>query len=159
MREVNEAFRVLGDAARRADYNRQLSSGVAGTGRISVDDGITRIDPRLLDPQYAATRRARQEEAISATQSRMMYVIPSLGFLGILLAIFVFTAYANRGGVIEPIVVPGPDIGVDANACVRLLEGPSLVEVPCDKINDGRVIGARFPDGTCPAHSPHVKSR
>jgi hypothetical protein len=151
MREVNEAFRVLGDSGRRAEYNRQLAHKLTGSGRISVDEGITRIDPRLLDPEYVAARRNRQEQAISTHHSRMMNVIPWFGFLGLLLLIFVFTAYANRGGVVEPIVVPGPNVGVQANACVRLLEGPSLVEVPCDRVNDGRVIGARFPDGTCPA--------
>ncbi len=151
MREVNEAFRVLGNAERRSRYNLELSDGLTGTGRVTVDDGVTRIDPRLLDPEHLAARRERQEQAISTHHSRMMNMVPWLGFLGLLALIFVFTAYANQGTAVEPVVLPGPPIGVTANSCVRVIEGPSLLEVPCENVNDGRVIGARFPDGTCPA--------
>ena len=156
MRDVNEAFRVLGNAERRRDYDNELihgglGNGHVGTGRVSTDDGVTRIDPRLLDPEVLARRRQRQEEALSAHHSRMMNVIPWIGFLGILAAIFIFTAYATRPASVEPIPFPGPDIGVAANSCVRLMQGGSLTEVPCDRVNDGRVIGARFPDGVCPA--------
>ncbi len=151
MRGVNEAFRVLGNRERRQQYNRELEGQATGSGRVTVDDGVTRIDPRLLDPEYLTARRQRQEEAITSHHSRMMKFVPWGGFLGLLVMIFVFTAYATGGTVIEPVVLPGPDVGVTANACVRLMQGPSLLEVPCDRINDGRVIGARFPDGTCPA--------
>lgn len=151
MRGVNEAFRVLGNKERRQQYNRELDGASTGSGRITVDDGVTRIDPRLLDPEYLQARRHAQEQVISTQHSRMMKFIPWGGFLGLLLLIFVFTAYATGGTVVEPVVLPGPDVGVTANACVRLMQGPSLIEVPCDRINDGRVIGARFPDGTCPA--------
>lgn len=152
MRNVNEAFRVLGDGQRRQQYNRELSDGMAGSGRITVDEGVTRIDPRLLDPEYLTARRRRQEQEVSTQQTRMMNVIPWVGFLGLLVAIFVFTAYATGGGTVQPVELPGPDIGVQANACVRLIEGPSLIEVPCNRINDGRVIGAaEVPGGQCPA--------
>ncbi len=151
MRGVNEAFRVLGNNERRQQYNRELDGASTGSGRITVDDGVTRIDPRLLDPEYLQARRQAQEQVISTQHSRMMKFVPWGGFLGLLLLIFVFTAYATGGSVVEPVVLPGPDVGVAANSCVRLMQGPSLIEVPCDRINDGRVIGARFPDGTCPA--------
>ena len=75
--------------------------------------------------------------------------------IGVLAAIFVFTAYQTAGGSDEAEVpvftVPGPDIGVDANACVRILAGGALLEVPCDGARDGVVIGARLVDGVCPA--------
>ncbi len=150
MREVNEAFRVLGDKARRVAYDGSFGSGAAGSGRVTVDDGITRIDPRLLDPEYLVARRRQQEDSISAHHSRMMNVIPWLGFLALLAGIFVFTAYATRTENVAPVDFPGPEIGVSANACVRFIQGGSLTEVPCNRVNDGQVIGARFPDGVCP---------
>ncbi len=150
MREVNEAFRVLGDQQRRTTYDGSFGAGAAGSGRITVDDGVTRIDPRLLDPEYLVRRRRQQEDSITAHHSRMMNVIPWLGFLALLAGIFVFTAYATRTDGVPPVEFPGPEIGVSANACVRLIQGGSLTEVPCNRVNDGQVVGARFPDGVCP---------
>lgn len=151
MRRVNEAFRVLGDDERRRVYDRQLIGAPAVEGGVSVRDGVTRVDPRLIDPEYLTARRLRQEAAISTTHSRMMNLVPWAGFLLLLAAIFIFTAYASRTVDPAEIEIPGPDLGVRANACVRIIEGPTLLEVPCDRINDGRVIGARLPDGVCPA--------
>lgn len=150
MREVNEAFRVLGDKQRRSAYDNSLVPGAATSGRITVDDGVTRIDPRLLDPEYLVARRRQREDSITAHHSRMMNVIPWLGFMALLVGIFVFTAYATRTEDVAPIEFPGPEIGVSANACVRLIQGGALTEVPCNRVNDGQVIGARFPDGVCP---------
>lgn len=151
MRRINEAFRILGDRDRRRDYDRQLAGAPAVEGGVSVRDGVTRVDPRLLDPDYLTARRHRQEAVISTSHSRMMNLVPWVGFLCLLAAIFIFTAYATRSDGPAEIEVPGPDIGVRANACVRIIQGPTLLEVPCDRINDGRVIGARLPEGSCPA--------
>ncbi len=153
MRSVNEAFRVLGNDERRTVYDRGLVGSNAPRNGVSMEGGVTRIDARLLDPEYLAARRRRQDDAISVRHSRMMSIIPWLGFLGLVAAIFVFTAYATRtDGPAQPLV-PSPDLGVPAGACVRVIQGPTLLEVPCDGINDGRVIGARFPDGFCPAQT------
>lgn len=150
MRRINEAFRVLGDGERRRVYDRQLAGSPPVQGGVSVRNGITRVDPRLLDPEYLTVRRHQQEAAIGARQSRAVNLVPWVGVLCLLAAIFIFTAYATRTEGPAETEVPGPDVGVSANACVRIIEGPTLLEVPCDRINDGRVIGARLPDGVCP---------
>jgi hypothetical protein len=81
-------------------------------------------------------------------------VITVLGFFGLLIGIFVFTAYANgSSGTAPSTTFPAPDlgIGIDAGACVRQMSDGSLQERSCDDLNDGRVVGARELDGSCPA--------
>ncbi len=48
--------------------------------------------------------------------------------------------------------MPGPALGsgIEANDCVDVIGGPSLLEVPCTATADGRVIGAHLGDGSCP---------
>lgn len=159
MRRVNQAWSVLGDKERRADYDRQLvpSGGYPGsTGAsrgIRTDEGITRIDPRLLDPEFLNARRDAQIREISTRSSFVLRAVPLLAVLGLLLSIFVFTAYARTPSDVGPATtVPGPNLGVGiaANDCVDIMSGPSLLEVPCTATADGRVFGARLPDGVCP---------
>lgn len=170
MRRLNEAWEVLGDAQRRKTYDIELRrrSGGAGTGGADAsststgtrlgadDDGVIRIDPRLLDPSFLAARRNMQVDAISNRTSAVLRMAPFLGLMALLAAIFVFTAYArNQSGQNDPTAttVPGPALGtgIDAGDCVRVLTGPSLLEQPCGPTADGRVIGARMPDGFCVA--------
>lgn len=163
MRRVNEAWEVLRDPERRRDYDRVLGDrgrpgGSAGGGRersVRIDgDGVIRIDPRLLDPDFVAARRQAQADAISNRTSLVIRAAPLVGFLGILAAIFVFTAYA-RGGAdgVPTTTLPGPNLGtgITAGTCVSVIGGPSLLARPCDANADGVVIGARLPDGVCPA--------
>lgn len=149
MRDANEAWRVLSDEVLRRTYDRGLRGGASGAGQglgadqgIRVDDGITRIDPRLLDPAFLDNRRQAQLDEISAGQSRFLRAVPIVAFVGLLIGIFVFTAYAQGGDEVPvDISVPGPPIAIAANACVRLVEGGSMLEVPCNGISDGRLIG------------------
>ena len=153
MRAVNEAWRVLGDKDRRASFDRSRVSGAtASSGAISVDSDIIRIDPRLLDPEFLAARRRRQEAEIATGQAVVLRVVPWLATAGLLIGIFVFTAFAREPSAPPPVTLPGPGLGVEAGACVRIATGPSLLTVPCDggALYDGRVIGARFGDGVCP---------
>lgn len=159
MRDVNEAWRVLGDAKRRASYDEAIRLGAESRGEVRRADGIrteagiTRIDPRLLDPQFLANRRLAQVEEIDKQHSSILRVVPVLAFFGLLIGIFVFTAYANGSSSTAPVesTVPGPSIGVEAGVCVRIQEGPTLIEVPCTGVIDGRVLGAFEPGGRCPA--------
>lgn len=158
MRRVNEAWSVLGDRASRQRYDRELSGlahGATTVGEaVRSDDGIPRIDPRLLDPDFLAARRRLAEEDTDARHSGVVRVITVLGFFGLLIGIFVFTAYANgSSGTAPSTTFPAPDlgIGIDAGACVRQMSDGSLQERSCDDLNDGRVIGARELDGSCPA--------
>ncbi len=158
MRRANEAWRVLGDQERRARYDdaARVARGSASDGQstgIHTADGITRIDPRLLDPKFLSDRRDLQNEKLDATHSSILRVIPVVAFFGILIGIFVFTAYARGSSSTAPTdsTVPGPRIGVEAGACVRIQQGPTLIEVPCTGVIDGRVLGAFEPGGSCPA--------
>lgn len=156
MRAVNEAWRVLGDSERRALFDRLRSRTPRPTGGrsegITVDDGIIRIDPRLLDPEFLAARRRQHEAEIATSQAVVLRSVPWLALGGLLVAIFIFTAFARSPEAPPATTVPGPALGVDAGACVRIATGPSLVAVPCDggSLYDGRVIGARLEDGICP---------
>lgn len=153
MRAVNEAWRVLGDDARRRRYDTERTGQVPDRSQyVRTEDGVTRIDPRLLDPEFLAARRQAQEEAIEDNHSAALRVVPMLALFVLLVGIFVFTAYANgRAGTGPTDTVPGPAIGVEAGACVRILPGPQLLELPCDGLIDGRVVGAHEPGGVCPA--------
>ena len=159
MRRVNQAWEVLGDPDRRQAYDRQLVPGVRtvddARAGIRTDDGVTRIDPRLLDPAFLTARREAQLTDISNRTSLVLRAAPLLAVLGLLVAIFVFTAYARDSvGTATPSTVPGPNLGagIAANDCVTITSGPALLEVPCTAAAAGRVIGAYLAGGggSCP---------
>lgn len=156
MRRVNEAWAVLGNKERRATYDREDVVRPPAQGQrpgMETTDGVTRIDPRLLDPEFLAARRDAQYEHISSKGSIALRAAPVLAVFGLLAAILIFTAYA-RDSVTPPTpsTVAGPSLGagIVANDCVVVTSGPALLEVPCTSTADGRVIGARLPDGVCP---------
>ena len=157
IRKVNEAWAVLGDVEKRKIYDRQLSGRAPGStdglaDGIRTDDGIVRIDPRLLDPSYVAARRHAQIEEISNRSSVVLRVAPVVAVLGLLAAIFVFTAYArDSDAAASTTTMAGPSLGagVEAGSCVSILTGPALQPRPCDSSADYQVVGARLPDGEC----------
>ncbi len=153
MRSVNEAWRVLGDDQRRSTYNRSLA-GPVGAPRAGVQtsaDGITRIDPRLLDPEFLAARRRHAVEQINYKNSWMLRALPMLAFVALLAGIIVFTAYARTPGTsITTTTFSGPDIGIDPGACVRRLPDAGLLQLPCDGNEDGVLIAVTLPGVACP---------
>lgn len=155
MRRVNQAWSVLGDRDSRDAYDRQLVPRADGRGDhrgIRTDEGVTRIDPRLLDPEFLTARREAQFDEISSRSSFVLRAVPLVAVLSLLVAIFVFTAYARDGGdVTTDTTVPGPQLGtgIEANDCVAVMTGPALIEVPCTA-NAERVFGATVAGGACP---------
>ncbi len=168
MRKVNEAWRVLGDTARRAEYDElldavsrgpQSSTGSAGSASgIRTEAGVTRIDPRLLDPQFLRSQRQYQSDTIDNRHAVALRYAPWLGLVALVMGIFIFTAYQGvTGGEPTATTYAGPDLGVDANACVRVIGGPQLIAIPCTGVYDGRVIGAFEPGGACPEPSRTIR--
>ncbi len=160
MRRINEAWSIVGTAARRREYDQQLIAGSGsrstifeGQSGVADDPRIRRIDPRLVDPEFLAARRDMQLNEISDRSAMAVRAFPVLVVLALLIGIFVVTAYAdNRGDSSPATTVPGPSLGADiaANDCVDIIGGPSLLEVPCNGNADGLVIGAHLGDGSCP---------
>lgn len=160
MRRVNEAWSVLGKVDSRRNYDQQLIAGAAGRSSVfegspgvDEDPRIRRIDPRLIDPEFLAARRDMQLNEISDRSAMVVRAFPVLLVLGLLIGIFVVTAYAdNRSDTSPNTTVPGPSLGagIEANDCVDIIGGPSLLEVPCTATADGLVIGAHLGDGACP---------
>lgn len=155
MRRVTQAWSVLGDQASRAAYDRQLEPRAPSPGDrppVATTDGVTRIDPRLLDPRFLAARREAQLDRISGRSSLVLRAAPVVAVLGLLAAILVFTAYARNTTTPPVTSVPGPSLGagIDANDCVQVMSGPSLIETDCEPTAAGRVIGAHEGDGECP---------
>ncbi len=162
MRRINEAWSVLGRADSRREYDQQLVAGAAGrasggsSGGFDVDDDdprIRRIDPRLIDPEFLAARRDMQLNEISDRSAMAVRAFPVLLVLALMIGIFVVTAYAGNRGDSSPVTtMPGPSLGagIEANDCVDIIGGPTLLEVPCGSTADGLVIGAHLGDGSCP---------
>jgi hypothetical protein len=159
MRRVNQAWEVLGDREQRHAYDQRqavrrratTTASQPTTGIRTDDEGVTRIDPRLLNPEFLEARRQAQVEEIANRHGVAIRMAPLLAVVGMLVGIFVFTAYATRtGDATTSTTVPGPRLGpnIEAFDCVSITSGPALIEVPCTA-NANRVIGARFEDGTC----------
>ena len=158
MRRVNQAWSVLGDAEQRAAYDRRVVPQAPKPGEragVNTSDGVTRIDPRLLDPDFLVARREAQLEQISGRGAVVLRMAPIVAVLGLLAAILVFTAYA-RDAVTPPTpsTIAGPSLGqgIAANDCVQIMSGPSFIETECGPNAAGRVIGAYELDGggSCP---------
>lgn len=161
IRRINEAWSILGQSDSRREYDQQLIARATGrfsdpfgesAGPDEDDPRIRRIDPRLIDPEFLAARRDMQLNEISDRSAMAVRAFPVLVVLTLLVGIFVVTAYAdNRGDTTPNTTVPGPSLGagIEANDCVDIIGGPSLLEVPCNPTADGRVIGAHLGDGSC----------
>lgn len=166
MRDVNEAWRVLRDESLRKRHDQELTERRSGTSAVGRSEGIrvgsdnvTRIDPRLLDPEFIKARREASSDYIDNRRSVVLRLAPWLGLASLLIGIFIFTAYQgdNRSAT-SASTLPGPDVGVPANACVRIIGGPQLLEIPCTGVYDGRVIGAHEVGGTCPDPSLTIRT-
>lgn len=161
MRKLNEAWSVLGDPSARRRYDTELAGidrgGATTLGdAVRTENGVPRIDPRLLDPEFLAARRQMMEEDLESRHSGMLRALTVVGFFGLLAGIFIFTAYANGSSSTAPTTTfPAPDlgIGVEAGSCVRFMSGGVIQPRNCDGPNDGRILGVRA-DATsdaCPA--------
>ena len=134
MQEVNEAWRVLGNPRRRRRYDLERTPE---TMFVSRSDGT-------MPPEYL--REELELDEIDAT-TRLIRGLPWVILVFVLLAIFVFTAYAGTGGD------TGTDPASNPATCVAVSAGPAVRPAPCGS-NGARTVvvevdpGQPFPAGS-----------
>jgi len=148
MREVNEAWRVLGEPGRRAAYDATRTRGTSGSA--SGSGGVwTGPYP---SPRPAAPRaRAPQGHVPSdePVQQRRLGILLWVLFALAVAGIFVTTAYLGH-----PVTDPkSPSTTSLGQVCVRVRTGPSAVVVPCTDPNDGLVVDHVLDPSACPVGS------
>ena len=137
MRDVNEAWRVLGDATRRRRYDA---------------DRRTSARPAATAPSTRPV--ARREEwvdvapAVGPLAVHAIRGLPWLVLLVLFALIFIVTAYAT--GDDDSGTERTPTANDLLGSCLDVAPGPVTTEVSCEAANDGRLV-ARVPDaGLCP---------
>lgn len=122
MQDVNEAWRVLRDPTSRAAYD-QLQHEALLRAQARVAGPASTFDDAALDRPYP--RRPAEPGDLTVAIVR---VAPWLAALVVLVAIFVFTAFA------------GNDEGDSLlGECISTANGPAEA-VPCSEPNDGEVV-------------------
>jgi hypothetical protein len=136
MAAVNEAWRVLGDPARRRQYDRTQAEAAMPTPSRPSRPGRAEPDEMLVDGEPDVVSKA-------------MRGAPLVAILLVLLAIFVVSAFASHRAGTTP--NPGASDGiVDVGSCVRVATGVPVEEVPCDEPHDGRAAAVVPLDLPCP---------
>lgn len=150
MREVTEAFHVLGDPTRRRRYDDER---LAATGRRGAPGPAARRVGRT-DPEASAPVPADDDDLVD--------VAPHLGSLGaaayrhlpwivlvvVLGGIFVATAYAGHD---DPPPATVTRTTVAAGTCLDVHNGPSTTVVACDGPHDVEVVARADVAADCPA--------
>lgn len=143
MREINEAWQVLGDPAerRRYDQERLGTSGTRATER-----------PRPRKPPDTMPAVVDEDDDLVDVMGEMGPVKAGLfrvGPWGILLLmfglIFVVTAYATADDEPAP-TSPTSEVG----SCVDVETGPVTTVVPCDGPHELRIVSRIVDGGQCP---------
>ena len=147
MREVNEAWRVLGNPRRRRRYDLEFEPAAMFASR---SDGTMPHDYR---PDGADGVDGDEFEEIDAT-TRIIRGLPWLILVFVMFAIFVFTAYAATGGdKAKP--VPGNNLG----RCVAVTvdSGTAATPTPCGTSGARLVIAEVDTNQQCPLGSERLQ--
>jgi molecular chaperone DnaJ len=120
MQDLNEAWRVLRDPATRAAYDRSLRAPVTR----SPSPPVEADDDDWFDRPYPHPVAESGDLTVVIVRA-----LPWVAVLVVLGAIFVFTAYADRGGDESDLV----------GECISI-ENAVASQVPCSEPNDGRVM-------------------
>jgi len=129
LRRLNTAWEVLRDPPRRRTYDNQVFA-----------------PPGLAGPPGAAVPRAAATWGEEAGRPHFRWWIV---VLAVLLAVFVFTAYA--GGATDTNPPRSPTIG----RCLARQPGVDAI-VDCSSPNEGRIVADVAPRATCPTGSRPV---
>ncbi|HEY3484048.1 MAG TPA: J domain-containing protein [Ilumatobacteraceae bacterium] len=130
MAAVNEAYRVLGDPARRAAYDRSLRRGTTTPPQWSASTG------------QAPTAPPRPDEPL--TPARVPWkLMAGMFVLGVIVVL--------AGAVLfEPADAPGPDGVLQPGSCVRIEINNIAREVECSGSDDLVVDRLITRDASCP---------
>jgi DnaJ-domain-containing protein 1 len=139
MREVNEAWRVLGNPRRRRRYDLELMPA----------------RPHQADVRFASRSDGTMPEVIEYEDvdgtARIIRGLPWMIVVVVLFAIFVFTAYATTGGgTTTPL--PANNLG----RCVRPAGDSSVEPAACGSPGARLVIATVDPTQQCPVGSERL---
>lgn len=157
IREVNEAFRVLGEPARRRAYDQtRLASAHSGGGPAGRSATATaRPRHRQAEGSGGASRRTTIDlpdddgdlvPVVGDGVHGLLFsrVVP-LMMAGLLFAIVIFSAFAGGG------IDDADGVGDATSPPAGCVLGNTLVS--CDKPHDGQIVGTADGDQQCPAGS------
>jgi DnaJ-domain-containing protein 1 len=135
MKDLTQAWQVLGDAGRRRRYDRELALAV-GSRSPTLDEPrfVTRSDgtmPELLDDEYLDG------------PARLIRALPWIAIIGVLTVIFIFSAYALTGGPKEPL--PGK-----VGQCITVDQIGGVADSPCNAPAARTVVTLVGPSAQCP---------
>lgn len=150
MREVNEAWSVLSDPARRRAYDleREASArrstvagrprtGPAGHGPLvpspEADDDLVDVAPELHGPAATLARH-----------------LPWVALVVVLGVIFVATAYAGGGRNGTGSGTAATTTALAVGSCLDLAAGPVVTPVDCAGPHDLRIVARVGPSEPCP---------
>lgn len=132
MAAVNEAYRVLSDAGRRAlyDSSRRPTVGAGGPS------------PRFHAGSSAQDTSDDDVEFVPMAPWKLRIPFWSMAVLGTLFAVFLFTAYAGSRTPTPTGKLPPVDGRLAVNECVVVVGADAHAEeVPCAGRRDGVVMG------------------
>lgn len=154
MAAVNEAYRILGEPDRRAQYDRSLSGPVpAGepidSAATSVDDGLDQSAAEELLRRAAMQQQPSRlaPDGPARVPWKLMLVAAVLGS-----ALVLFAASFNDAPSVEP-----PDGILRSGSCVVIETNGDAREVACTNTPSDIVVSLLLPTGaTCPVElAPH----
>ena len=143
MAAVNEAWRVLSDPGRRAEYDASLR---ARASTVAASPSAAPAQPEEDDAD---------ELGPDDHGPRQFWVValPGLLVLAVLGAIFLFTAYARGGLGGSGTTVPGAPVDgvIQIGSCVALDSQARALETPCEGPHHGVVMAIVAARVACPS--------
>ncbi len=136
MTEINEAWHVLSDPARRAVYDAQ--SREPTTTRVESGSRTTSGGPQSGSPMYRTVTSS--PVAPAKFPWRFMVGVAAVGIAFVLV----------NAALTKPANEPAPDNLMQVGSCVEILDNGDVKEARCSDANDGVVADLRAIESICP---------